>query len=357
MSESLPTTNRNIQAIAVERRVKLLFFLATIALLFSVITLVPNMLVSFLLAIVIYFLLAPAVDFMERLGISRTGATAIPFLLLSLALALSIFIFSPDLSSQANSLQVNSQKYEETASKLIAQSEEKLSGFLDSYFKVNIKEQVTPVVSAWASSFLQQVPNWLSRSLTVLLLTPFFAFFMLLNGREFVRRLIAMVPNQFFELALNLNFQIGSQMGGFIRARLLESLIVGFLIWLGLIIISFPYAIVLALFASLLNIIPYLGPIIGAAPAFIICLANGGSTTEIIGLLIIYGAVQVIDTVVLVPFLVAKIVNLHPVTVVLAIIIGSQLMGILGMIICIPVVSVLKVTSVSLYRHFTDFRS
>jgi putative permease len=60
---------------------------------------------------------------------------------------------------------------------------------------------------------------------------------------------------------------------------------------------------------------------------------------------------------VLVPFLVAKIVDLHPVTVIVAILIGSQLMGILGMIICIPVVSALKVTSMALYRHFTDFQA
>jgi putative permease len=354
MSKAL---TRGERAIVLERRVKLAFFLTCIVFLFLVVTLVPNMLVSFLLALVIYFLLAPSVDFMERKGINRIGATLLPFLISAVALSITICLFFPDLLQQANALRENSQRYEETAAKLLFHLEEQVGGFINSIFQINVHNKVTPAVYAWASAFLQQLPAWISSSFTVLVLTPFFAFFMLLNGREFVRNLVAMVPNNFFELILNLNFQISSQIGGFIRARLVESLIVGFLIWLGLTIVSFPYAIVLALFASLLNIIPYLGPIIGAAPAFIISLANGGSTSEILALLAVYGAVQVIDTVVLIPFLVAKIVNLHPVTVVLSIIVGSQLMGILGMIICIPVVSVLKVTSIALYKHFTDFRS
>jgi putative permease len=348
---------RSERAISVERRVKLLFFLSSVFLIFLIIVRVPNMLVSFLLAFVLYFLVAPSVDFMERRGVKRLWATVIPFFILFTTGVVAIYLFSQDLIDQSDSLQLNSQKYMETLSKLLQDLAGQVGGFMNSMFQIDVQSKIIPQIYAWGSSFLQQVPDFLSHSFTVLLLTPFFAFFMLYNGREFVRELVAMVPNNFFELALNLNYQIGSQMGGFIRARLAESVICGLLLWLGLTIMGFPYAVVLALFAALLNIIPYLGPVIGAAPAFIICLANGGSTADLAALLIIYGAVQVIDAVVLVPFLVAKIVNLHPVSVVIAILVGSQLMGILGMIICIPVASALKVTFVALYRHFTDFRS
>ncbi len=348
---------RSQRAIIIERRVKLLAFLCSLASLFSFILFVPNLLVSFLSALVTYFLLAPSVDYMERHGLSRLFATIIPFLFLTLAMVITIYLFVPDLAQQAGSLQENSQKYLETASALLSRVEEQIGVMLNSVFKVDLHNQFSPQIYSWASSFFKQLPAWISKSATVLILSPFLAFFMLLNGREFVRLLIGMVPNNFFELALSLNYQISHQIGGFIRARLIESFIVGLFLWLGLLIMGFPFALVLALFASLLNIIPYLGPIIGALPAFLIAMTNGGSPTELLTLFTIYGIVQVIDTVVLVPFLVAKIVNLHPVTVVLSIIIGSQLMGILGMIICIPVVSVLKVTSAALYRHFTDFRT
>jgi putative permease len=348
---------RNERAITIERRVKLLFFLTSLLVIFLILVKVPNMLVSFLLGFVFYFLLAPSVELMERRGIRRLWATVIPFAILTFTFAFVIYLFSSDLIDQAGSLQSNSQRYIDTTSNLLQHMTAQVGGFVNSVFRVDIQSKMIPKIDAWTASFLQEIPDLVSRSFTVLLLTPFFAFFMLYNGREFVRELMALVPNNFFELALNLNYQIGSQMGGFIRARLTESVICGVLLWLGLTIIGFPYAVVLALFAALLNIIPYLGPIIGAAPAFIICFANGGSTTELIALLMVYGIVQIIDAAVLVPFLVAKIVNLHPVTVVIAILVGSQLMGILGMIICIPVASALKVTCVALYRHFTDFRS
>lgn len=146
-------------------------------------------------------------------------------------------------------------------------------------------------------------------------------------------------------------------MGGFIRARLLESIIVSICIWLGLFSLGFPYSLVLAIFAGVMNVIPYLGPVFGALPAVVISFANGGNSSDLLWILAVYGGAQVLDTVVIVPFVVAKIVNLHPVTVVLAVLIGSQFMGILGMIISIPVFSALKVSSIALYRHFTDFRA
>jgi len=350
-------TSRGERVLIIERRVKLFAFLSSLFLLFILLMFVPNLLVSFLFALVTYFLLAPSVDFMERHGVGRVFATIIPFAILTGIVGITVFVFFPDLVQQAGTLQENSQKYLATATSLILGIEAQISGLLSSVFKIDLHNQINPQINDWMSSFLKQLPDWISRSATVMLLAPFLAFFMLLNGRDFVRKLISMVPNNFFELALSLNYQIGHQIGGFIRARLIESIIVGLLIWAGLLSIGFPFALVLALFAASLNIIPYLGPIIGATPAFLIAMTNGGSSSELWTLLAIFGIVQIIDTIVLVPFLVAKIVNLHPVTVVLSIIIGSQLMGILGMIICIPAVSVLKVTSAALYRHFTDFRA
>jgi putative permease len=191
----------------------------------------------------------------------------------------------------------------------------------------------------------------------VLFLSPLLAFFMLLDGRVFVRRIINLVPNNLFELTLNLQHQVASQIGGFIRARIIQSLLVSVVIWIGLLIIHFPYALVLALVAGILNVIPYLGPVIGALPALVICFANGGNIGDIAIISIIYGASQAIDAALITPLVVAKIVDLHPITVILVIIAGSQLMGVLGMIICIPIFSAFKVSSIAIYKHLTDFRT
>jgi predicted PurR-regulated permease PerM len=155
-----------------------------------------------------------------------------------------------------------------------------------------------------------------------------------------------------------MNYEIGTQMGGFIRARVVQSLLIGLITYLGLKFIAFPYALMLAIFAAVVNVIPYLGPLIGILPAVVINFSNSGADSQaLIPLLMVYAVAQVIDSVLITPFIVAKIVDVHPVTVVLLVIVGAQTMGILGMIICIPIFCALKVSSIALYRHFTDFRA
>ena len=348
----------NIQkAVVRERRIKLIFLLSGMLTLFLTVTQTKNLLVSVLLAFVGYYLLAPAVDFLERKGLSRTFATAVPFLFVIVTMTVLGQIFIPVLIEQFSGFQGKLPQYADAASKLLMQFELKASAYLSPISSFDLRGQIEPSISLWTKSLFEQLPQYLSSSLTVLLLSPFLAFFILVDGRDFLRKALALVPNNLFELALNLNHQVSSQMGGFIRARLLESIIVSICIWLGLFSLGFPYSLVLAIFAGVMNVIPYLGPVFGALPAVIISFANGGNSSDLLFILAIYGGAQVLDTVVIVPFVVAKIVNLHPVTVVLAVLIGSQFMGILGMIISIPVFSALKVSSIALYRHFTDFRA
>lgn len=340
-----------------ERRYQLFFFLGALVSLFAAITFIENLLVSFLLAFVTYYILSPFVGFFERRGLSKVVSTTIPFLLMTLIVVASFQILVPVLGRQFSSLQEDFPKYMAASSSFVEQIENRVNLVMDKIYPINLRERFVPSLESFAQSTFQNLPALISKSLTILFLAPFLAFFMLLDGRDFVRRLLSLVPNDLFELVIHLNHQISSQMGSFVRARILESGIVGFVIWAGLMIMDFPYALVLAIFAGILNIIPYLGPIIGAAPAIIINFANGGSNMDLFWLLSIYSLAQVIDMAVIVPFVVAKIVDLHPVTVILAVIIGAQMMGILGMIISIPVFSALKLTTYAVYKHFTGFRN
>lgn len=340
------------QAILRERKIKLFFFLGALFLILLVLLLVPNMLVSFLLAFVTYYLLSPAVDFLERNGLSRLWATSVPFIALTVIIIAAGSLLIPLILDQARSLQENVHRYVETATQLMARIEAMTVDW-SAFLGHNVLGELQPKITTWAAAEAKKLPDLLSKSMTVSILAPFLSFFMLLDGRDFVRKILRLVPNNLFELALELNHQIGSQIGGFIQARMIESIVIGVFVWIGLVMMDFPYALIWGISAGLLNVIPYLGPLLGALPAFLISLSNGVNSTELILLLVIFGGAQVIDSVILVPFLVAKIVNLHPVTVVLAVLIGSQLMGVLGMIICIPLISALKVTSIAIYRHVT----
>jgi putative permease len=339
-----------------ETRFKLLAVFTILAIVFLVLIKVDNMMVSFLLAFVITYLLNPLVNHLERSGLSRSTAIVIPFTLTGGLLGLGIYLLSPLVVAQFQSMGDELPKYMTGMTELFAKTESQAKAFLGPVFQPSAGEKIVVYFQELAQSVIQGLPAVASKLLTTLILAPFFAFFMLRDGRLIMRQLLALIPNNFFELALNLVHQINQQMGGFIRARLLESAIVGFIVWLGLALIGFPYSVFLAVFAGITNLIPYIGPVIGAVPAFFIAFVNKDTSMTILLMSSVYFIAQLIDTVVIIPLVIAKIVNLHPVTVVIVIIVGSQIMGILGMIISIPVASAIKVTSSAIYNHIIGFR-
>lgn len=310
--------------------------------------------VSLFLGLVGFFLLKPFVDFLVRQGLNRLVSTLFPFLFFSLFLfGLSLIIF-PVLGSQVDELKGALPKYVTGTQKMLQSWESGIFSFLPVESKQRLAQELSQKVQSFAQSVFTDLPEILSNSLTVLFLAPFLCFFMLLDGKEFYRRMISAVPNAYFELSMFLQHQIMEQMGGFIRARLLESLLVGFVIWIGLVIIQFPYGLVLAVFAALMNLIPYLGPLIGVIPGILIALVNQETNAVTSYIVFIYLLAQVLDALIIVPMVVARIVNLHPVTVVLVVMVGSQTMGILGMIISIPFASAVKIIYASIYQHITD---
>jgi putative permease len=339
-----------------ERRLRLSVVCAIIIGTLWVILAIPGMLSSFLLGFVITFTFKPIVNYFERKGLGRTTSVLIPFLVSGLIMGVGSSVLIPKLSEQISTLQTEIPKYATSITELTKKNSTKINKIVSQFSNINFSEEVLNWVQKNSTDLASSIPNWISTALSTLILAPFFAFFMLKDGREWSRKLLGLVPNNLFELSLNLHFQIIQQMGGFIRARFLESALVGDIVWLGLYFLNFPYALFLAILAGVTNIIPYVGPIIGAVPAIAIALANQNSTFLVALIGGIYVLAQVLDMLLVIPLVVAKIVDLHPVTVVIVIIIGGQVMGILGMIISIPVASILKLTFIEFYNHVVDFR-
>ena len=153
---------------------------------------------------------------------------------------------------------------------------------------------------------------------------------------------------------MSLTHQIAEQNGAFIRARVIESLIIGLLVGAALQIISFPYVFILGFFAGFMNIIPYIGPLIGYLPALIIAMLNGMDVQSILILTLVYLIVQLVDNIILIPVMIARMTKMHAISVVIAILGGAQFLGILGIIIAIPVVSAFQVAYQAFYKHIID---
>jgi putative permease len=343
--------NRQQTLLNKQKLIQLFSFIGLIFFGLFVVVKVDNMLASFVLAFVISYMLTPLVNSFERMGLSRTPSILITFVLISLLVGFLSLISLPFLTTQLGALQSELPKYIDGTTRLIVQLENKLGFFVGNSMDLNFSQKVKDILLSNTSHLFEGLPQIVSKSLTVLLLAPFFAYFLLKDGRLFTQKLLSLVPNHLFEVILNLNHKINQQMGQFVRARLLEAAFVGSIVFIGLFFIGFRYATLLSLFAALMNLIPYVGPIIGVVPALIVAFINGESTLGYILVCSIYGVAQLLDIIIIIPLVVAKIVNLHPITVVVSIIIGAQLMGVLGMIISIPVTSALKVTLSTIYQQ------
>lgn len=337
-------------------RFRLFGFLCLLLFLLLSVLVVENLLISTLIAFVISYLLSPIVNYFERRGFDRLWSTFWTFAVVGVTLGLAVFLFFPSLAKALMALQQEAPNYISGFSRLLEDIEQRGRDLLGPLFSLDLKEVAESTLTGWSEAFFNEIPRFLKQTLTVMLLGPFLAFFMVKDGRSILRQVFNLVPNSIFETALSLQHQINQQIGHFVRARLLEALIVGAVTWIGLVAIQFPFSLLLAIFAAVTNLIPYIGPLIGMVPALGIALVNGWSSFDLFLLFSVYAIAQVIDGALLIPFFVARIVNLHPVTVILVIIAGAQFMGVLGMIISIPVASTLKVTLETIYRHLTESR-
>lgn len=351
------THNTRSRRLKLYNFIRLMSFLGVIASVLFLIVKVDNLLVASLLAFVISYLLGPFVNSLERLGIHRLLAVSFTFIGVSVILGIVVSSFLPLIASQLGLLKAEFPKYAEGLTQLIADSEQRFADVAGSYFAIDFSEQVETTLAPWTTALFEDLPGFITKSITTLLLAPFIAFFMIKDGKVISRNLLNLVPNSIFETTLSLYHQINDQMGHFVRARLLEAVFVGVLTWAGLVMIGFPYATILAMFAALTNLIPYVGPIIGAVPALAISIINGDTTFGLFLVSGVYFTVQLIDAAFIIPMVVAKIVDLHPITVVVSIIAGAQILGVVGMLISIPVASILKVTFTSVYKHLTDYRA
>ncbi len=220
-----------------------------------------------------------------------------------------------------------------------------------------VKEQgATLIDTLWGSTtvFLGGVVS----GLTFVVIVPFVAFFFLKEGRQISRKVIELVPNAYFEMCLNLLHQINGQIGGYIRGQLLATSVVASLAVTGLSIVGLQYAFPVGLLAGFANMIPFLGPLIGIISASIVALATGGTAAMgLVGkVIVIFLAIQLIDNILIQPTVVAKSVEMHPLMVLFVVMVGSQLMGIVGMLIAVPLTGIFKVTLQTIYAGIRGYR-
>ncbi len=314
----------------------------------------PEVVISLIISALAAFVLKPFVKFLEfRIGIRKSLAILIVFGVSGFAL-FEIGLFTGGLLIETITTMMNNFKTFPFEQKLgeAAQQAASYVPFLDESF---ITEKIHGGI-AGAKTLLDEAGGSLLGFVVNLAIVPFITFFILAEGDVAIKKLIQRVPNKYFEMTLNVLNRIQFGLIGYMRGWILDSIIIGLLSIVGYKIIGVEYAIFIGAIAGIANLVPYLGPIVGAVPAFLVSLTQFGDFRLVLPIVIVTFAIQMIDNIIVQPLCFSKTVDLHPVTVILLLLIGNTLLGIAGMLVIIPIFTILKTSAIETYWGLRNYQ-
>lgn len=316
-------------------------------------TATADVLLPLLLALIVTFLLEPLVTFIERERISRSTSIFVVYLLLAGLLFLTWRWFFPPWQVMWESLRTDLPRYAASLAAVLKGIQTELQASLPFLASYDLPMRATKWSQRLLADVLAGTPGSALRLGSLLLLVPLFSFFFLRDGHRILRSCIALAPNRYFEMAHDLSYLVTRQLAQFIRGRIIEALIVGLVVAVGLSFTDIRYAPLLGLFAGVTNLIPYVGPLVGMVPGILIALVDLGMGGQFWWIVTVYFLIAqvLVDNFILIPVFISRVANLHPLWVFLAIIMGGKLYGVLGMIIGVPVASIIKIVILEI-RHY-----
>jgi len=307
-----------------------------------------------LLSLIVTFLLDPLVLFFERVQISRTASIFLVYFIILALLSLTLVLVGPpNWQSMFDALRADFPRYItrmlDYLNQLMSNLHEQFP-YLENY---DISAKVRHGAQDFLGLVLLETPRSAMRIGSLFLLVPLFSFFFLRDSQRIMRNLISLTPNRYFEMALDIYDHVSWQLAHFIRGRIIEALFVGLVVWLGLSVTDIRYAPLLGAIAGITNLVPYIGPIVGMVPGLIIAMVDLGVGPQFWWIFCVYLLIGqiILDNFILIPILISRVSNLHPLWVILAIVMGGKLYGILGMIIGVPIASIIKITLIEI-RHY-----
>ena len=311
-----------------------------------------SLVVILMVAVVMAATIAPAIDRAERLQMPRWLAVITVYLTLIAIVTGAGLLIGPTVVEQSQRLAVNTPVYLEN---LRIQVEN---------FLVNLNAARPDLARRLLNT--QSLTNWVIGSSQQVLLRSYgitrgiiggvFSFilallisgYMVAGSQELVKGLVQLFPSPWDERLAAQVAPASQRMGSYIQGRVLVSAILGVVITLGLRILGLSeFALALGVIAGFTNLIPFLGPVLGAVPALIVAISQGGLT--FLWVLLLFVIIQNLETYVLDPLLVGSSVKVYPLYQLLAVLGGTQVLGIVGAVIVPPWVAGTAVLLENLY--------
>lgn len=314
---------------------------------------IQSVLTLITVALFLAFLLDPIVTFLENHGIKRLLAAVLVFAVIVFLAIVGFKFLTPKVTKEIHQISVGLN--EQSGADILQMLRDKLGDDVPILSNPMVQQEIKTKVDDIMRKSFSMVVNVLSAVVSTVMLA-FITFFFLKDGRRMKKAVVSWVPNRYFEMTLIILHKTSSQLGRYIRGQLLVAFIVGALSIFALTLLEVRYAFFIGAIAGLANMIPYFGPIAGAVPAVIIVLIDTGSMGAVAAVAVAFASIQLFENVFVSPVIVSRSVSLHPLTIIIVILVGGQLMGIFGMLLAVPTASIIKVTAQELAWGFRNYR-
>jgi len=296
-------------------------------------------------AFILYALLQPYLLKLEARGVQSTLAIFILISGVAIFVSLCVIVIIPLATEQLSDLQQRIPTIWQNLQQILkgfAAKLENLSGIEFNADKL-LNEQLSILKTEGAAKLLASAGSFVNIAMA-LILVPIITFFMLKDFRSLRNRAMSWLPNRGFELAWLIYHQSSKQLQRYLRGVLVQSAIIALLASIGFYFIGLEMAFLFGGLTGLLNLIPYIGPLLAIIPPLLISLGlDELNYTLILGIPLVILSVQIIDNLIVVPSFIANTVNLHPLTVILGIIIFGAMLGFAGMLLAIPAMTASKI--------------
>ncbi len=345
------------------------WLLLTLSLLLAgLIYLLTPILLPFVISAVLAYLGDPLVDRLETIGfkswkIGRTFAVILVFLSLILILGAVLLIVIPGIESQISLFIGKLPDY-------IRWVNHSLIPLVRQYLDLEVKpfdsgQLIEIIKQHWqkAGGLVTTVIGSVSQSGTIifqwlmnLFLIPVITFYLLRDWDIMVARIYELVPRRYAKTVAKLARESDQVLSAFLRGQFYVMLALGIIYSIGLALTGLELALLIGMLAGLISFVPYLGATMGIIMACLAAILQFHDVMYLIPVMIVFAVGQMLESMVLTPWLVGDQVGLHPVAVIFAILAGGQLFGFMGVLLALPVASVIMVMLRHIHEVYTGSR-
>lgn len=317
-------------------------------------------LLPMLLTGLLYYLLNPIVDWLEKYKISRTAAISVLFVLIGLLLVWGLAVAIPSIQEQvtsfAQNLPSNIQKIESHVTTLL--ENEQFEQFRPT--ALEMLNKVNDQIISYAQKFSSSAVNWASslistasQIIVAILIMPFILFYLLRDGQQLNAHVTQYLPTKWRSSVSKVLTDVNSQLSNYVRGQVTVAIIVALMFSIMFSVIGLSYPITLGVMAGFLNLIPYLGSFLAMIPAVILGLIAG--PVMLIKVLIVFMVEQTIEGRFVTPLIIGSSLSIHPITILFVLLTAGQMYGVLGVLLGIPIYASIKVVVKAIFEWYKAY--